>query len=223
MSRTPVFSGPPPSAPGMAIGLFGGSFDPPHEGHRLVCDTALRRLRLDRVWWIVTPGNPLKSTSGRPSQAQRMQMAADFIDDPRVAVTGFEAQIGTRYTLDTISWLAARREGVRFVWLMGADNLRQFPKWKGWRAIARAMPMAVIDRPGASLAGPLGQAGQTLNRWRVPESQVRALAWASPPAWALLHGPRSNSSSTELRRRARETAPAAPRPAALREMAGAAH
>lgn len=201
MSRTPIYRGPPPSAPGMAIGLFGGSFDPPHQGHRLVSDTALRRLRLDRVWWIVTPGNPLKSVAGRPGQIERMQAAAAFIDDPRVAVTGFEAAIGTRYTLDTIAWLKARRRGVRFVWLMGADNLRQFPRWKGWRAIAQAMPMAVVDRPGASLAGPLGHAGQTLKPWRRPETQAPALAWTSPPAWMLLHGPRSNLSSTELRRR----------------------
>jgi len=201
-TRTPIFAGPPPAAPGMTIGLFGGSFDPPHAGHRLVSDTALRRLGLDRVWWIVTPGNPLKSVAGRPSQAQRMQAAARFIDDPRVAVTGFEALIGTRYTLDTIRWLTARRRGVRFVWLMGADNLRQLPRWKGWREISRALPMAVIDRPGASLAGPMGQAGRTLARWRVPESKARALAWTTPPAWVLLHGPRSRLSSTELRRRA---------------------
>lgn len=201
-TRTPVYAGLPPCAPGMTIGLFGGSFDPPHEGHRLVSDTALRRLRLDKVWWIVTPGNPLKSTSGRPSQEQRMRAAAAFIDDPRVAVAGFEALIGTRYTIDTIDWLKRRRAEARFVWLMGADNLRQFPRWKGWREIAAAMPMAVIDRPGASLAGPMGHAGQALGRWRVPESQARALAWRAPPAWVLLHGPRSNLSSSELRRRA---------------------
>lgn len=199
-TRTPVYAGLPPSAPGMAIGLFGGSFDPPHEGHRLVSDTALRRLRLDRVWWIVTPGNPLKSVCGRPSQDERMRTAADFVDDPRVAVTGFEAGIGTRYTIDTINWLRRRREDVRFVWLMGADNLRQFPRWKGWRDIARALPMAVIDRPGASLSGPLGHAAQTLARWRLPESQGRALAFRAPPAWVLLHGPRSALSSTQLRR-----------------------
>ena len=216
-TRTPVHRGLPPFAPGMAIGLFGGSFDPPHEGHRLVSDTALRRLRLDRVWWIVTPGNPLKSTSGRPSQGERMRAAADFVDDPRVAVTGFEALIGTRYTLDTIRWLKAHAEGARFVWLMGADNLRQFPRWKGWRDIAGAMPMAVIDRPGASLAGPMGQAGQALAAWRVPESQARALAWRAPPAWVFLHGPRSSLSSTQLRRRAGE------KRAAARESGVAAH
>lgn len=201
-SRTPIYRGLPPSAPGMAIGLFGGSFDPVHEGHRLVCDTALRRLRLDRVWWIVTPGNPLKSTDGRPDQMTRMRAAAAFLDDPRVAVTGFEARIGTRYTIDTLRWLTARRDDVRFVWLMGADNLRQFPRWKGWRAIAQAMPIAVIDRPGASLAGPLGHAGQALAAWRAPEAEAGALAWMRPPVWTLLHGPRSNLSSTQLRRRA---------------------
>lgn len=201
-ARTPVYAGLPPSAPGMAIGLFGGSFDPPHEGHRLVSDAALRRLGLDRVWWIVTPGNPLKAAAGRPSQAQRMAAAARLADDPRVAITGFEAAIGTRYTIDALRWLKARRPGVRFVWLMGADNLRQFPRWKGWRAIAAALPLAVIDRPGASLSGPMGQAAQTLARWRLPESQACALARRAPPAWVFLHGPRSALSSTQLRRRA---------------------
>lgn len=199
-SRTRVFAGLPPAAAGMRIGLFGGSFDPPHRGHRLVSDTALRRLGLDRVWWLVTPGNPLKSTDGRPDQASRMRAAADFLDDPRVAVTGVESIIGTRYTLETIRYLRARRPDLRFVWLMGADNLRQFPRWRGWREIAALAPIAVIDRPGATLSGPLGQAAQTLARWRVPEEAARALASMDPPAWTLLHGPRSAMSSTALRR-----------------------
>lgn len=199
-SRTPVYPGLPPAAAGMRIGLFGGSFDPPHRGHRLVSDTALRRLGLDRVWWLVTPGNPLKSTAGRPDQASRMRAVADFLDDPRAAVTGVETQIGTRYTLETIRYLVARRPDLRFVWLMGADNLRQFPRWKGWREIAALTPIAVIDRPGASLAGPLGQAAQTLARWRAPEEAAPALAAMRPPAWTLLHGPRSALSSTALRR-----------------------
>jgi nicotinate-nucleotide adenylyltransferase len=196
----------------MTVGLFGGSFNPPHEGHRLVSDTALRRLRLDRVWWVVTPGNPLKSQAELPPQPTRMRWAADLADDPRVCVTGFEARIGTRYTIDTISWLARRREDVRFVWLMGADNLRQLHQWRGWRQIAAAMPMAIVDRPGASLSGPLGRAARALQPWRAPESQARALPWTPPPAWVLLHGPRSNLSSTELRRRAAEKRAAAREP-----------
>jgi nicotinate-nucleotide adenylyltransferase len=209
LSRTLVYEGAPPTTAGMAVGLFGGTFNPAHEGHRLVSDTALRRLRLDRVWWVVTPGNPLKSHADLPSQAERMRAAADFADDPRVCVTGFEARIGTRYTIDTIAWLKSRREDVNFVWLMGADNLRQLHRWRGWREIAAAMPMAIVDRPGATLSGPLGRAGRALDAWRVPETQARALAWMEPPAWTLLHGPRSNLSSTELRRRAAEKRAAA--------------
>ncbi|MBL8588040.1 MAG: nicotinate-nucleotide adenylyltransferase, partial [Methylobacteriaceae bacterium] len=181
----------PPSAPGMAIGLFGGSFDPAHEGHLMVCDMALRRLGLDRVWWIVTPGNPLKATEGRPSQAARMAAAAALIDDPRVAVTGFEARIGTRYTAQVLAWLTRRRSDVDFVWIMGADNLRQLHLWKDWRAIAAAMPMAIVDRPGATLSGPLGRAGRALAGYRVAESAAPTLARRAPPAWTLLHGPRS--------------------------------
>jgi nicotinate-nucleotide adenylyltransferase len=192
----------------MAIGLFGGSFDPPHEGHALVSDMALRRLRLDRVWWIVTPGNPLKATQGRPSQMERMQAAARLIDDPRVAVTGFEALIGTRYTAKVLAWLRRRRDDVDFVWIMGADNLRQLHQWKDWRSIADSTPMAIVDRPGATLSGPLGRAGRALAAYRVPESQAATLAWRAPPAWTLLHGPRSALSSTELRRRAAAAASA---------------
>lgn len=200
MTRTPVYDGAPPSAPGMRIGLFGGSFNPIHDGHRLVSDTALKRLGLDRVWWLATPGNPLKSNGDLPPQGERMRLAARFLDDPRVAISGVETLIATRYTLETIRWLAARHPGVRFVWLMGADNLRQFSLWRGWRDIARLMPIAVIDRPGASLSGPLGRAARALGSWRVPEAQARALADMKAPAWTLLHGRRSVLSSTQLRR-----------------------
>jgi nicotinate-nucleotide adenylyltransferase len=183
----------------MRIGLFGGSFNPAHDGHRLVSDAALKRLRLDRVWWLTTPGNPLKVNGDLPPQRERMRAAAQFLDDPRVAVTGLERRLGTRYTLDTVRKLILRHPGVRFVWLMGADNLRQFPRWKGWREIARLMPIAVIDRSGASLSGPLGHAAQTLRPWRVDERAAGALADRKAPAWTLLHGRRSPLSSTKLR------------------------
>lgn len=185
----------------MRIGLFGGSFDPPHEGHRLVSDTALRRLALDRVWWIVTPGNPLKARAGRPPQGERMAAAAALLDDPRVAVTGFERLVGSAYTAHMLRWLLARRPGVDFVWIMGADNLRQLPRWRDWRFIADALPIAVIDRPGASLTGPLGRAGRILAPWRLREEATASLARRAPPVWTLLHGPRSTLSSTELRRK----------------------
>ena len=135
----------------MRIGLYGGSFDPAHEGHLHVSTTALRRLRLDRVWWLVTPGNPLKDNARLPPLEERIARARRLAADPRIDVTGLEAAIGTRYTFDTVDELTRRCPGVHFVWLMGADNLAQFARWQRWRDIARRVPIAVIDRPGATL------------------------------------------------------------------------
>jgi nicotinate-nucleotide adenylyltransferase len=189
----------PRHAPGMRIGLFGGSFNPPHEGHRLVTLTALRRLRLDRVWCMVTPGNPLKDARRLAPLAKRIEVARDVLDHPRVDVTGFEAAIGTRYTLDTIRYLKRRCPTVRFVWIMGADNLASFHRWQGWRDIARAMPIAVIDRPGSTLKGVRNRAASHLADSRLEESDGPLLATRAPPAWVFLHGPRSALSSTQLR------------------------
>jgi nicotinate-nucleotide adenylyltransferase len=136
----------PRNASGLRIGLFGGSFNPPHAGHRLVTLIALKRLKLDRIWWIVTPGNPLKDSAQLAPLAARMQTARALMPEPRVDITDFEAGIGTRYTLDSLRYLKRRCPAVRFVWIMGADNLRQFHRWQGWRDIAALMPIAVIDR-----------------------------------------------------------------------------
>jgi nicotinate-nucleotide adenylyltransferase len=150
----------PPHARAMRIGLFGGSFNPPHAGHLLVAQTALRRLQLDAVWWIVTPGNPLKSHTGLPSLAERMAACRVLIGaDPRIIVTGFEADIGTSYTEQSLRYLVRRCPGVDFVWLMGADNLASFHRWQKWRSIASLVPMAVIDRPGATLRAVASPAG----------------------------------------------------------------
>lgn len=201
MTRTRVHSGLPPSAPGMAIGLFGGSFDPPHEGHRLVSDTALRRLGLDRVWWIVTPGNPLKARGGRASQAERMAAAAAMLDDPRVAVTGFERLVGSAYTADALAYVLARRPGVRFVWIMGADNLIQFARWQRWRAIADLTPIAAVDRPGATLKASAAKAAHALAPFLMKEADAPLLAAAAPPRLVFLHDRRLDLSSTALRAR----------------------
>src|SRR5579863_1861082 len=136
----------PPHAPGMCIGLFGGTFDPPHAAHRAACLLAMRRLGLDRVWWLVSPGNPLKDTRGLPPLDQRVAEAAKVARDPRIAVTGFEETIGAHYTYQTILYLKARCRGVHFVWIMGADNLARFEHWKHWRTIAANVPIAIIDR-----------------------------------------------------------------------------
>ena len=141
----------PPFAPGMRIGLLGGSFNPPHEGHALITRLALRRLALDRVWWLVTPGNPLKSLTGLAALKARMEAARRLDVGPSVVVTDIEAQIGSRFTYDTLLWLKRRAPGVHFVWIMGADNLRQFHLWRHWRAIADLAPIVVVDRPGSTL------------------------------------------------------------------------
>jgi nicotinate-nucleotide adenylyltransferase len=185
---------------GQRIGLFGGTFNPPHEGHRLISLFALKRLRLDRVWWLVTPGNPLKLREGLPTFAERMAAARALADDPRLAVTGFEAEIGARYTADTIDYLRRHAPGVRFVWIMGADNLRQLHLWRRWRALVRRVPVAVIDRPGSTLNAQNSLAGGYLAKFRVGESGAARFAERRPPAFIFLHGPRSMLSSSAIRR-----------------------
>lgn len=189
----------PPCAPGMKIGLFGGTFDPPHQAHLAASLLALKRLKLDSVWWLVTPGNPLKNTSGLAPLAERIGVAHALAHHPRIDVTGLEAVIKTRYTYDTIRWLKARCPRVRFVWIMGADNLRSFHRWQKWRRIAKLVPFVVIDRLGPSLYAAASAAGQGLSRHRIPEYAAAALAHRKPPAWTFLHGLKSPLSSTALR------------------------
>jgi nicotinate-nucleotide adenylyltransferase len=195
---TPV-PGLPPFAPGMRIGLLGGSFNPPHEGHALITRLALRRLALDRVWWLVTPGNPLKSLTGLAALNARIEAARRLHVGPRVVVTDIEAQIGSRFTYDTLLWLKRRAPGVHFVWIMGADNLRQFHLWSHWRSIADLVPIVVLDRPGSTLKAISSPAGAALAPWRVPERDATCIATTRPPALLFLHGPRSGLSSTALR------------------------
>jgi len=183
----------------MRIGLFGGSFDPPHEGHVLVSRMALTRLRLDRVWWLVTPGNPLKDARELPSLAARMAACRKLAAHPRIVVSGVEAQIRTRFTYDTLRYLRLRCPGVRFVWIMGADNLLHFHRWRHWREIARLAPIAVIDRPGASLRAASAKAAQVLGLARLREQDSVSLACKRPPAFVYLHGKRAAQSSTALR------------------------
>ncbi|MYZ48662.1 nicotinate-nucleotide adenylyltransferase [Rhizobiales bacterium L72] len=183
----------------MRVGLYGGSFNPAHAGHRHVSLLALRRLSLDQVWWLVTPGNPLKMTGGLPPQRERMAQAAAVARHPRIAVTGLEAEIGTRFTADLVAWLAERLPLVRFVWIMGSDNLCQFDRWERFEAIAGTVPLAVVNRPG-SLAAPLAaRAAHRLARWRIPEAESHVLADLAPPAWVYLTGPRTRLSSTAVR------------------------
>src|SRR3984885_96444 len=189
----------PPNAPGMRIGLFGGTFDPAHAAHRAACLLALHRLGLDRVWWLVTPGNPLKDTQGLAPLAERLAAARALAHHPRIDVTDLEAELGTPYTYETVSYLRRRCPAVHFVWIMGADNLRSFHRWQRWRDIAQLVPIAIVDRLGPSLYSTVSVAAQALGRFRVPETSATKLAELKPPAWIFLHGLKSPLSSTALR------------------------
>lgn len=183
----------------MRIGLLGGSFNPPHAAHRAISLFAMKRLRLDRVWWLVSPGNPLKDRRNLHDLSERAAAAAAMADHPRIDVTCLESVIGTRYTVDTISYLRRRCSQARFVWIMGADNLAQFHRWESWQRIAAEVPFAVIDRPPQSFQGLAGTAAQALGRYRIPERDAGALADLQPPAWVFLTGLKLNLSSTRLR------------------------
>lgn len=184
---------------GMQVGLFGGSFNPPHAGHWLVAEIALRRLDLDRLWWMVTPGNPLKSGRELAPLAERLRLAEAISTNPRIQVTAFEAAHRLRYTADTLALVKARNPGVDFVWIMGADNLRDFHRWQRWRQIAMTFPIAVVDRPGATLSFLSSVLAKTFDYARVDEADASRLAGMKAPAWTFIHGPRSSLSSTLLR------------------------
>lgn len=200
-------TGLPPSAPGMRIGLFGGSFNPPHEGHRLVSHESLKRLGLDAVWWLVTPGNPLKDRRDLAPLEQRVMAARDLIDHPRVRVTGFEAAHGFTYTYQTLAHLKHTLPGRHFVWIMGADSLAGFHHWERWEEIFTLMPIAVYVRPGSTRRAPLSKAARRFASSRLDESDARLLATARPPAWVFLHGLMSTLSSTDIRTRGRTDEP----------------
>ncbi len=184
----------------MRIGLLGGSFNPAHAGHRLISTIALKRLQLDYIWWLITPGNPLKDNSSLPSQARRMFDAQKIANHPRIKMTGFESQINTRYTYDTVRYLKQRFKKVKFVWIMGADNLSQFHHWQNWQNLANMMPIAVIDRPKSTLLSTHSRAAFRLNKYKIKEAKASCLAGLKAPAWVFLHGTRTNMSSTVLRK-----------------------
>lgn len=199
-------AGLPFAPPGAKIGLLGGSFDPAHEGHVHITEAALRRFGLDRIWWLVSPGNPLK-THGPAPLDQRIAWARDIMRNPRVEVTGIEAMLGTRMTRDTIAGLQRLYPGVRFVWLMGADNLVQFDRWEHWQDIAARVPIGVIARPGWRMPARFSRAARMLWRDRLPESRARQLALAPPPAWVMINVPLNKLSSSAIRARRRRDKP----------------
>jgi nicotinate-nucleotide adenylyltransferase len=187
----------------MRVGLLGGSFNPAHDGHAHIATTALKRLGLDRVIWLVSPQNPLKSTAGTADFAARMAGARALAAGPGMIVSDLEARLGSRYTLDLIRFLRARYPEVRFVWLMGADNLAGFHRWRGWDEILRLVPVCVVARPGWTLNGRLSPAARRFAHARRPASEAGRLALARPPAWLYLPAPLNFASSTEIRARAK--------------------
>jgi nicotinate-nucleotide adenylyltransferase len=188
--------------PGMTVGLYGGSFNPAHAGHGHVAETALKRLGLDRVIWLVSPQNPLKTAGAEDNLAARRESARYRARGPRMIVSDAEARLsgsGSRYTVDTVRWFKARFPGVRFVWVMGADNLAQFHRWKGWASLMREVPIAVVSRPGVRSGGRFAPAARRFPGARLPSTAARRLATAKPPAWIYLTAPYEPVSSTALR------------------------
>ena len=204
----------------MRVGLFGGTFDPPHLAHLGASLLALKRLKLNRVWWLVTPGNPLKNTSNLAPLGKRIAAARKLTHHPRIDVTGLEATINTRFTYDTILWLIARCPRVRFVWIMGADNLRHFHRWQNWREIAKLVPIVVIDRFGPSLYASASPDGLALGGFRIREHDAATLPDRKAPAWAFLHGLKSALSSTALRALRKQSGTSAKNPSKMRKHKG---
>ena len=188
----------PVATRGMVIGLLGGSFDPAHAGHAHITREALKRLGLDQVWWLVTPGNPLKARQPAPL-ADRMARARAVMRHPRVRITALEAEMGTRATADTIDRLHALYPRVTFVWLMGADNLVQFHRWERWRDILRTVAVGVLARPGAGVQARLSVAARAFRVHRVARGET--LRGHRPPVWAFVNLPMNDASSTEIRAR----------------------
>ncbi|MBO9445518.1 nicotinate-nucleotide adenylyltransferase [Ruegeria sp. R14_0] len=190
----------PYARPGQVIGLFGGSFDPPHRGHVHVTVEAMKAFGLDRVWWLVSPGNPLKSRGPAPL-AQRVEAARAVIDHPRVEITDIEALTKTRATADTLMALRRLYPGVRFVWLMGADNLAQFHKWKNWRLIMDSVPVGVIARPGDRISARMSPAARLYAKYRIDGQARHLLGRADAPAWCFVNVPMVDVSSSQIRAR----------------------
>lgn len=188
----------PATRAGQVIGLLGGSFDPPHAGHLHISKEALRRFGLDRVWWLVSPGNPLKEAGPAPLK-KRMAAARNLVDHPRIDISDFEAQAGTRYTAQTLARLQAARPGVRFVWLMGADNLAQLDQWQDWRQIMERVPVGVLARPGQRISARMSKAARVYRAARLKARHSTLLGRAQAPTWCFVNVPMQSISSTKLR------------------------
>lgn len=189
----------PTVSKGQKIGLFGGSFDPPHAGHRHAAHLALTRLGLDQIWWMVTPVNPLKRSAPPTDLKRRLDAASAFCQDRRIKVTAFEARLDVTYTARVLHFLKRARPGVHFVWVMGGDNLMSFHRWQDWRWIMATTPIAIVDRPSAVLPQMRSRAAQTFWSRRVSYEESGRVPASKPAKWVMLRGPRKWQSSTKLR------------------------
>lgn len=193
---------------GMKVGLFGGSFNPAHEGHRHVAETARMRLGLDKIIWLVSPQNPLKSSHETAPLSQRIAEIRPFTG-PADVISNFESRIGAKYTIDTLRALKARYPGVKFVWIMGGDSLANFHKWRGWLQIMHMFPMVVVSRPGALMNARLSPAAKRFSHFRVRERCGHIIPGMKAPAWAYIKGPLHGHSSSAIRAQ-RKQPPASP-------------
>ena len=185
--------------PTRCIGILGGSFNPAHDGHREISLAALTLLKLDAVWWMVSPQNPLKPVAGMAPLAARVDSARKVARHPRIKVTDIEARLGTRYTADTLRKLCETHRDCRFVWLMGADNLVQIADWKDWQQIFHLLPIAVFDRPSYTYRAMAAQAARRFQAFRRPEQAAGRLAITPPPAWTFMHHRLNPISATAIR------------------------
>jgi nicotinate-nucleotide adenylyltransferase len=181
------------------IGLLGGSFNPAHAGHLHLSLLALKLLRLDRVWWLVSPQNPLKPTRGMAPLPERLAQARKIARHPRLLVTDLEQKISTQYTRDTVKYLTGALPNVHFVWLMGADNLGQIDRWESWTELFESLPIAVFARPNYSSRVLSGKAARRYERARLPEREAALLADTPPPAWVFLHTRLHPASASSIR------------------------
>ncbi len=188
----------PVAKAGQVVGLLGGSFDPAHEGHVHITRTALTRFGLDRVWWLVSPANPLKKR-GPALLSDRMARARQVMQHPRVEVTDIESRLGTRYTAETVAALQARYPAVRFVWLMGADNLAQFHRWQDWRWIMDNVPVGVLARPNDRISARLSKAARVYREAMLQGRASEVLGRGDAPRWCFVNIPMSDASSTAIR------------------------
>lgn len=195
-----MLSGLPIASSGLRVGLLGGSFDPPHAGHLHISRWAMRKFRLDRVWWLVSPGNPLK-TEGPAPMERRLEACRGVAQHPRIIVTDLESRLGTRYTAKTLEQLFEIYADVNFVWLMGADNLSSFHHWDRWDWIMENVPIGVMSRPGDQIAAGLSPAAKRYTRFRLSPRRAAALPLRPAPCWTLLTGKTLDISSTEIRAR----------------------